>query len=136
MGTARRERRRVDGKHDVVTDMDEIVREAIAQDDITRRDYEAWECKRRSGDLDLVYKTYEPQPSMDAATQAKWDQWCDRRVRALLGPCLQVIGKKMREENVKLREEIGELRAELTLARAVMKGEISEIVRKDNRDVA
>lgn len=87
-------------------------------------------------DFDLIYKTYEPQPSMDAATQAKWDQWCDRRVRALLGPCLQVIGKKMREENAKLREEIGELRAELTLARAVMKGEISEIVRKDNRDVA
>ena len=83
-------------------------------------------------DLGLIYKTYEPRPSTDAA----WNQWCDHRVRALLGPCLQVIGKKMREENTKLREEIGELRAELTLARAVMKGEISEIVRKDNRDVA
>lgn len=101
--------------------MDEITRmlaEVYAQDDKARAEYESHEWQRaqlqRRG---MVYKRYETQTVtqphtavMDPATQKRWDAWVDARIRALLGPCLQVIGKKMGEENRKLREEIRSLR--------------------------
>jgi hypothetical protein len=57
-------------------------------------------------------------------------------VKAIDQAMSEYVHKRLDAEATKLREEIGQLRADLTLARALMKGEISEIVRKDNRDVA
>jgi hypothetical protein len=65
---------------------------ALAADEEARADYERWEAsqlQKRSGGTELIYKTYEPpmqQPSaaMDAATEAKWNEWCDARIHVAL----------------------------------------------------
>lgn len=69
---------------------------------------------------------------MDPEQQRRWDEWADARAEKMMRDVFidaiaEFTTTYVQRENTKLREEIGQLRADLTLARAVMKGEILEI---------
>lgn len=100
--------------------------------------------------------TYEPRPiqrqpghTMDAATQAAWDQWIKTHIAIALEEHLKKvlvpsIGKAMSDyvharletEITKLRDEltaeIGALRADQAVDRAVIKGEVAQFKSKSN----
>jgi hypothetical protein len=70
---------------------------------------------------DLIYKTRvdrrpvdndDPVPTMDAATQARWDKWCDSMIRNKLDPALDNVEEMLVYVIVRLRREF---RAELDL---------------------
>ena len=76
---------------------------------------------------------------MDAATEEKWNRWCDDRIRSVfakydvalsedLDEALSAIKKELRDE---FNSAIGSLRADLTVQTAVAKGEIAEIKRSN-----
>jgi hypothetical protein len=91
----------------------------------------------------LVFKTKEAaiveQPAratatMDEATQAAWNAWCDSRIQRRLESFAEIMGdecaRMLRIERNKLRKQIAELRRELNAARA------SNITPLRGRDVA
>lgn len=71
---------------------------------------------------------------MDAATQARWDAWCDDRIEKMMRDVYQeVIGFALSEIRKQLRDkfnrELGQLRADLTVQSAGARGKIAEIKR-------
>ena len=108
-----------------------------------------------------VAKPPRPAPqqqstAMDAATQAKWDRWADKRTLKMIGPgskyfdaiaeALSMVRREEREhmrahvadeikklqtdlasEATKLREEISGLRIDEVVGRSVLRGEINEL---------
>ena len=87
---------------------------------------------------------------LDPAVQARWDDWFDRRFKqrlidqfegeALLNQIFaetfSIVRDGMRAELTKLRDEfnreIGSLRADFTLQKAIAKGEIAQLVTKQD----
>lgn len=77
----------------------ELVQAAIALDDATRRDHDAWEYRRRAAEPPpaMVYKTFErPAPQqpqstdLDEATMARWNAWFDERLHSVLYPIFEL----------------------------------------------
>ena len=122
---------------------------AIRQDDAARDRYDRFERKWAERDqakawTQVVYKTYEPKPApqqqsaatMDAATQAKWDEWfaasfnnaVDRLIVPSVGDALGEIREELRKE---FEKELGQLRSEMNVLNAIVRGEVKELKGRD-----
>jgi hypothetical protein len=114
--------------------------------DEQRRQRAKWSQQQWRQASELVYKTYEPpQPqrsatTMDAATQAQWDKWCDSRIERFLAKkvftkaqgktMVHVIVALRREFREALRAEISALRQDVTRSSAIARGEVKELLSK------
>jgi hypothetical protein len=92
--------------------------------------------KTRSGDLGLIYKTTEQpppgQPTMDAATEERWNAWCDARIEKMMhdvfkDAIVEFVGDYVHRHLKPMHEEIAALRADLTVQTAIARGEIAQI---------
>ena len=73
---------------------------------------------------------------MDAATQAKWDEWfaasfnnaVDRLIVPSVGDALGEIREELRKE---FEKELGQLRSEMNVLNAIVRGEVKELKGRD-----
>ena len=134
--------------------MDEYTRQMLedvfALDDATTRQCEQWEATRAQSkpevkQRELVYKILErPTPQqqsatmMDAATEARWNEWAQAHVQralaaqplfskaqvAAIGQAISMLRKEMRDE---FAAEIASLRADMMVQAGIARGEIAQI---------
>jgi len=74
---------------------------------------------------------------MDRGTQARWDRWCDARIRkqvqAGMNDLAAICGQGVAHFVAELRKEIGELRSEIAMLRGVADGSVAPIKDKQQR---
>ena len=115
---------------------------AFALDDAARASYEEWQrCHEARACNDdgqpepqprIIRKTYQPPPetqvtTMDAATQARWDEWADAKIQRGIEVVARVIGEEVYKLLEEQRAEIGALRADLTLLQSITRGDVKQL---------
>ena len=74
--------------------------------------------KKRSGDLGLIYKTYEqPTNVVDSEGEARWAAWIDDRIQSKLETIAEIVGEECGLIERRLREKITALRTDIEVLR-------------------